>query len=381
MIQDFNLNIWFWQKIVSPHMAELAMALARAGAVVTYVAESVMSEDRRQQGWKAPALHNVKSELINSPEAVSKLIYMATPDSVHICQGVRANGLIGAAQAVISKRGLRQWVVMETVDDAGWRGVVKRIAYWYFFKKNQKSLDGILAIGHRTADWIAARGMPRKKIFPFAYYLSNSLSYNSLAERAPGYFRFIFAGQLIQRKRVDWLINALDGLKIRDFELWILGAGPEETNLHDLSKSKLEGKVHWLGQLPLPEVPAVIAQSDCLVLPSIHDGWGAVASEALMVGTPVICSDACGVAGVVRQAAHGGVFKVDDLNDLKSLMAEQWAQGPVQAAQRKEIADWARCLGADAGAEYLHQILLFAQNGTGNENRPIAPWDKPSISQ
>jgi hypothetical protein len=60
------------------------------------------------------------------------------------------------------------------------------------------------------------------------------------------------------------------------------------------------------------EVPRAMAQADCLVLPSIHDGWGAVASESLMVGTPVVCSDACGVAGVVQASGVGGVFPVKD---------------------------------------------------------------------
>lgn len=373
-----RINIWFWQRIISPHMAELAVALARSGAAVTYVAEDEMSEDRKQQGWKAPALLNVTKKLVNSSEAVAKLANMAPADSIHICQGVRANGLVGDAQVAISARGLRQWVVMETVDDAGWRGLVKRIAYSHIFQKKQQSLDGILANGHRTADWIAARGLPQNKIFPFAYFLPASLLNNSHVGRTPGPFRFMFAGQLIRRKRVDWLLHALTGLKNKDFELWIVGAGPEEDALRELSKNKLAGKVRWIGQLPLPDVPAVLAQADCLVLPSVHDGWGAVASEALMVGTPVICSDACGVAGVVRNAGNGGVFPVENLNALTTLLADQLARGPIKADLRREISDWARCLGADAGAHYLQKIILSARQGSGP--RPIAPWDKEPTS-
>ena len=368
-----RFNIWFWQKIVSPHMAELAVALARAGSAVTYVAEKEMSDDRKKQGWQAPALFSVKQELVNSTEAIDTLVKLAPADSIHICQGVRANGLVGYAQAAISARGLQQWVVMETVDDSGWRGLVKRIAYSHIFRKKQKSLDGVLASGHRTAAWIAARGVPHKKIFPFAYFLPTSQLSNSHAERTSDPFRFIFAGQLIERKRVDWLFNALGALKNKDFELWIVGAGPEEDALRELSKNKLAGRVRWIGQLPLPDVPAVLAQADCLVLPSVHDGWGAVASEALMVGTPVICSDACGVAGVVRKAGHGGVFPVENLNSLAALLDDQLAKGPIKAEIRKNISDWAKCLGADAGANYLHQILSFSQNQIGNQ--PVAPWD------
>ena len=355
-------------------MAELALALARSGAAVTYIAENEMSKDRKQQGWQAPALLNVRKELVNNPGAVANLVNMAPANSIQICQGVRANGLVGHAQAAISARGLSQWVVMETVDDAGWRGGIKRIAYNNIFKKKQHAFDGIFAIGHRTAEWIAGRGVTEGKIYPFCYFLPNSLTFNSRVGRAPGPFRFIFAGQIIRRKRVDWLFNALADFKNKDFELWIVGAGPEEASLRELSKNALAEKTRWIGQLPLPEVPAVMAQADCLVLPSVHDGWGAVASEALMVGTPVVCSDACGVAGVVRKAGYGGVFPVSDLNHLRTLLAERLGHGPIQAKLRKEIADWAKCLGADAGADYLQKILLWSQQGNGP--RPIAPWDK-----
>ncbi|MOA39349.1 hypothetical protein D3C78_1611200 [compost metagenome] len=93
-----------------------------------------------------------------------------------------------------------------------------------------------------------------------------------------------------------------------------------------------------------------------------------------MVGTPVVCSDACGVAGVVRKTGHGGVFRAKDMNELTNLLAEQISKGPLESALRKKIADWSSCLNADSGAAYLHEILMFSQNGDGS--RPTEPWEK-----
>ena len=67
-----------------------------------------------------------------------------------------------------------------------------------------------------------------------------------------------------------------------------------------LAASLLPNRVQWFGKFPMSEVAKKMADADCLVLPSLHDGWGAVVSEALIAGTPVICSDACGSAGVVE---------------------------------------------------------------------------------
>ena len=368
------LNVWFWQLIISPHMADLAVALARRGCKVTYVAQQTMSDDRVRQGWVAPSLPSVTLQLAGTNEAVQQLVQLAPEDSIHICQGVRANGPIGLAQLALTVRGLRQWAVMETVNDAGWLGLLKRAEYSRIFKVRGKSLEGVLANGHRTANWVVRRGMPADRVYPFAYFLPDDKSPAALGPRKPGPFRFVFAGQLIPRKRVDWLINALAGFTGQAFELCIVGAGPEEPALQILAASKLVDRVRWLGQLPLPDVPAVMAQADCLVLPSVHDGWGAVASEALMVGTPVVCSDACGVAGAVHASGLGGVFPVNDRMALAQLLGDQLAQGTLTDQGRSLLASWASGLGAAAGATYFTEILMLDE--AGHNSRPIAPWLK-----
>lgn len=366
------LKVWFWQLIISPHMADLAVALARRGCKVTYVAQQPMSEDRALQGWSAPSLPGVELQLAKSAQVVQKLVQLAPADSIHICQGVRANGLVGVAQRLLVTRGLLQWVVMETVDDSGWRGMLKRAEYGRIFRARGKSLQGVLATGHQTAGWVAARGMPADRIYPFAYFLPDDQTSERQCQRKPGPFRFIFAGRLISLKRIDWLLEALARLTDQAFELWIVGAGPQEAELRTLAARKLGNRVCWLGQLPLPDVPSVMTQADCLVLPSVHDGWGAVVSEALMVGTPVICSNTCGAAGVVQASKTGGVFPVNDLSALAQLLAAQLAHGFVTDKARSLLSAWAACLGAKEGATYLQEIL--ESKNFNSRVTPIAPW-------
>lgn len=368
-------EIWFWQLIISPHMADLAVALARQGCKVTYVGRQAMSDDRAKQGWAAPALQGVALQLVDNNAAVQRLVQQAPTDSIHICQGVRANGMVGFAQTALALRGLRQWAVMETVNDTGWRGLLKRMEYSRIFRARSKSLHGVLATGHRTAEWVVARGVPSARVYPFAYFLPDKIAPDVQVQRQTGPFRFVFAGRLIPLKRVEWLMNALAGLLDKSFELWVVGAGPEEPALRALAASKLGNRVRWLGQLPLPEVPAVMAQADCLVLPSVHDGWGAVGSEALMVGTPVICSDACGVAGVVRASGAGGVFAVNDRATFQEMLGAQCAKGIVDADLRTTLKEWASCLGSGAGAGYLIKILTSKNDQPAS--KPVAPWVTP----
>lgn len=370
-MNDRSREIWFWQRIVSPHIAGLAVALAREGNNVVYVAEREMSDERALQGWVRPSLPGVRLELAASKAEIGRLIDRSESDSIHICQGVRGNGLVGHAQMTLAERNLRQWVVMETVDDTGCLGFLKRLEYRRQFSRWHGRLEGVLAIGDRTPEWVVARGMPAERIFPFAYFLPKLNS--DLASRSPKNpnFRVIFVGNFIHLKRLGLLVKALAQLKGKNVELVVVGSGPLENQLRSYAEAVLPGRVTWIGRLPIERVPDEMAKADCLVLPSRHDGWGAVVSEALIEGTPAICSDRCGSAGVVRASGYGGVFRSGNVVSLVSELERVLTKGALSKQQRAALASWSRCLEAEAGAKYLLQVLDYS---AGKPGRPEPPW-------
>lgn len=352
-------------------MAELALELANLGCEVIYVAEQSMTPERAAQGWIAPDLPGVVLKFGRDAEAMIKLAKSAPVDSIHICQGIRGNGSIAFAQVVLKKHGLRQWVVMETIDDVGFSGLIKRLEYRRLFIFWRRHLRGVLAIGKTTRKWLIERGVPTDRVFPFAYFLKIfdlNICQNLETHHT---FKFIFVGQLIERKRLDWLLLALNKIKTLEFELIIVGSGPLESKLKGMAEQLLPGRVRWAGRLSLGQVPKEMRKADCLVLPSRHDGWGAVISEAMMVGTPVVCSSACGAAGVVQASCKGGVFINGDRNDLVEKLENVLAAGVVQSSERFSLAAWASCLSARVGAQYLFDILNY---DAGVGKAPIPPW-------
>jgi len=358
-------------------MALLAEALAARGIPVVYVANEQISADRAQQGWRAPTIINAKLQIAHDEESIKALIQSALPDSIHLCQGLRGNGLVTVAQKHLRAQGLSQWVIMETVDDAGMIGLIKRFSYRWLFWCRRNSMDGVLAIGRATADWVVARGMPSSKVFPFAYFLRETdmqeleaIWAELPAERS---FRFIFVGNLIERKRVDRLISSIASLNHPNVDLWVVGIGPEESALKAQASKLLPNRVRWLGRKQMEQVPGLIAQADCLVLPSRHDGWGAVVSEALMIGTPAICSDACGASVAVRASGVGGVFPAEDDLALLAMLRKQVDMGLQTLNGRRQLATWANCLGAASGADYMAQILSSDFDGVKS---PQPPWDR-----
>lgn len=368
-----NQSVWFWQRIVSPHMAFLADALAAQGWSVVYVANQQMSADRASQGWQPPELKQAQVKIAPDAHSVEALIASSPRDSIHICQGIRRNGLVGVAQHCLARRGLKQWVVMETVDDAAWWGFFKRLLYRYHFWRRRHHLSGVLATGENTCAWVVSCGVDEKKAFPFAYFLETTKIFEPKPDKKEKKFRFIFVGQLIDRKRVDLLIAAVAALDSTEIELVIIGSGPSELGLRRRSERQLPGRIEWKGSLPMHLVPSVIAASDCLILPSRHDGWGAAVSEALMVGTPVICSDACGAAVAVKASGVGGVFPANNQQALTDALRKRYEESFSRFDQRQQLAEWAKCLGAEAGAIYLSSIL---QRKETNDGKPLPPWER-----
>ena len=249
-------RIWLWQRIFSPHMGDLAVALAARGCEVVYVAVEAMTPDRVAQGWTLPNLNGVRMELAPSAASALALLASASADTVHLCSGIRDHGPIGSVQLELSRRRLRQWLVVETVDDAGWRGVLRRLVYGRLLKKWRQFGDGVLAIGASTSAWVAARGVLPARIFPFAYFLPEAAPTLATEHPSGGRFRVLFVGQFIERKRVDVLIAALGRLTEQNFELAVVGSGSLEHGLRQLAEGELPGRVDWVGRLPLAAVSA-----------------------------------------------------------------------------------------------------------------------------
>lgn len=364
-------NVWFWQRIVSPHMAGLASALADLGHDVTYVAERPISEDRVALGWEVPDLGGARLKYAPDRDAITHLAHAAPAHCVHICQGLRGNGLVADAQKALARKEADQWVVMETVENSGWRGLLRRLEYRRLIFSRRDNVTGYLATGHETRDWLIHLGAPAENVFPFAYFLSDLSLQLPQEVRMDGPFRILFVGQFIELKRLDLLIDAIAALERDEVELTVVGSGPLEAPLRERAQTALGTRVKWLGRQKSTDVPRHMASADCLVLPSRYDGWGAVVSEALMAGTPAVCSDKCGAAGVVRDSRRGGVFPAGDLDALTTLLGRIIDQGRQTVEARGRLAAWASSLGASVGADYLSRILDYSRGGG---ICPAAPW-------
>jgi glycosyltransferase involved in cell wall biosynthesis len=121
----------------------------------------------------------------------------------------------------------------------------------------------------------------------------------SASERTSGSVRFVFMGRLVALKAVDLLLIAFKRASAQTaMSLSIIGGGDEQANLKQMAStlgilgdsSDQPGKVNFLGWMTQAECARQLAQSDALVLPSLHECGGAVVLEAMAMEIPVIAT-------------------------------------------------------------------------------------------
>ena len=108
----------------------------------------------------------------------------------------------------------------------------------------------------------------------------------------------IFAGRLSHEKGVDLLIEIAQKLPI-ETNLIILGSGPEEKKIQELTKT--QKNVHFLGYQSKEKTISLIHGSDVLIQPSLNEGISSTIIEAMACKIPVIATNVGGNQELINE--------------------------------------------------------------------------------
>jgi colanic acid/amylovoran biosynthesis glycosyltransferase len=159
--------------------------------------------------------------------------------------------------------------------------------------------------------------------------------------RAAAKKRIICVGRLSPEKGQAGLLEAFAKVSVdrRDFELMLVGDGPEGNDLRSRAKALgIADKVETTGRLAEKETLDRIAASDMLVLSSFMEGLPIVLMEAMAIGTAVIASRVAGIPELVEDGQSGLLFTPSKWDELAACM-NRLLDDP---ALRKTFADNAR---------------------------------------
>jgi glycosyltransferase involved in cell wall biosynthesis len=331
-------------------------------------------------GWFSPNWGKVNVIAgINDVRAIKNMINQSANESIHIIGGVKGYRIGNIALNYCLHNKLRVGLLTEGFDPRGVKGLIRKSLTILDHKIWGSDLQFLFAMGKNGVKWYTKCGFSFSKVFTHAYLTEKP--YENLTSQSnllSNDFGLVFLGQCIPRKGVDIVIRALKYLSKLHWHLTIIGDGPAKKTWQKLVMDlNMESQIKFLPAMPNNQALSLVAEKDCLILPSRFDGWGAVVNEALMRGVPVICSDACGASDLLQQKKCGNVFKSGSLENLVELLGEKITAGKKTNEISENIRQWSRCIEGDQVVIYTESLFSHLYNGG---KLPIPPWYEAKYS-
>lgn len=165
--------------------------------------------------------------------------------------------------------------------------------------------------------------------------------------RLAGGGRYVLAvGTVEPRKNLPRLVAAFDGLAAGDPELRLALAGPDGWGTDGLEAALAAAahrdRVVRLGFVDDRDRADLLAGAAVLAVPSVYEGFGLVAAEAMLAGTPVVAAAAGGLVEVV--GAAGVLVDPTDVADI--------ARGLHAVLDDDDVAADLRRRGPEQGARF-----------------------------
>ncbi|MDO9030793.1 MAG: glycosyltransferase [Hydrogenophaga sp.] len=347
----------FWHSYLMFHQAAYIRELAELpGNTVHWCVSEELPKSYRDRGYPVPEMGRVQVHVAPSEARTRELATL--PCSVQVFFGLRGFSLPPAAFQASLGAPVHRFLMTENRYEPGAQLLPRWLVYTWDALRYRRHLRGVFCIGHTGryggARFFSACGYPRKHIVPFLHVMDRTPVQHTPVQRDQR--EILYVGQLITRKRVDLLLTAFSQLNDPTARLRIIGKGEEEANLKQMvDQLGIAKRVSFTQGMPNAEIVAAMAAADVLVLPSRFDGWGAVVNEALMVGTPVICSNRCGASDLIENGRNGYVFETDSASALLERLNKfwhdfQWDRAALAARESKRLG------GADVAMQFETQV-------------------------
>ena len=180
--------------------------------------------------------------------------------------------------------------------------------------------------------------------------------------------RFLCVGRLIPIKGHVVLLRAFRRVldERPDARLDIAGRGPLEHGLKDLARELgLGGAVRFLGHVT--PIQSAVEESFAVVVPSLGEGFGMVALEAMERARPVIAAAIGGLEDLVRDGETGLLVPAGEAEPLAAAMLELAADPQRAAAFGREARRRAlERFPEDRCTERTEEVYRFWLNGRAN---------------
>jgi glycosyltransferase involved in cell wall biosynthesis len=178
---------------------------------------------------------------------------------------------------------------------------------------------------------------------------------------------WLFVGNPLPHKNVPRLLEAFAGLPADAGALVLAGVRPvlQPPLAGAVAAHGLAGRVVVLAPVPEPDLTVLYQGATALVLPSLWEGFGLPALEAMACGTPVVAADRGGLPEVVGEA--GLLVDPTSVDALREAMYNLAVHGALRAALRAAGLARARAFSWGDAAEATISVYREALAGRPGE--------------
>jgi len=145
----------------------------------------------------------------------------------------------------------------------------------------------------------------------------------------------LFVGRLGKRKGVDFLLRSMHGVveKMPGVMLYIGGSGKGQRRLQKyVHKHHLSENVTFLGHIPGNRMNEWYNRVNCVVVPSMFEGFGLTVTEAMAAGTPVIATQVDSLRNLIADGVDGSLVPYGNVRMLGQRICSLLSDPEKQAA-------------------------------------------------
>lgn len=188
------------------------------------------------------------------------------------------------------------------------------------------SVDGFIYNSQDSQQLVERLVGPKPGVvgYPGKDHLLTAVSPRHIIRRAhqPGPLRIIYVGNVVRRKGLDLLLDALALLPRQQWRLAVIGSLEMEPDYaarlqQQVAQRGQSNSVRWLGQLPNEAIATHLQAAQLFVMPSRYEGFGIVYMEALGAGLPVLATTAGAAGEMVRPGVNGYLLEPEDVATLR----------------------------------------------------------------
>lgn len=215
-----------------------------------------------------------------------------------------------------------------TVNEPSWRRTLTKPLVKFFINH----ANAYLAISQRSKEYLISLGAKPEKIFKAVSSVDNNHFYKK--SRLSGIKKtatkdklkikeekiILYAGQLIERKGIGYLLSAFQQIRKEDDNIGLLlvGYGLLKEKLVKFVKQNAVKGVYFQDHVELNEIPQMYGIADVFVLPSLEETFGLVVNEAMASRLPVIVTDRIGSCeDLVIDGYNGYVVPSADADEIR----------------------------------------------------------------